>query len=292
MKLFRNKLFVGLLCIIAGLAVVFLAVPAVVGQQEKTEVVYQAAEDIVAGTIIDANMLKKVDVPAALAPENKANPETSIGLKAISAIYKGDTITADKITANYVPADTYSIATEKGKMVMSISIKNLSVVAAARIQPGDVVTVLALPQARGAQSNSSGVDPQQEIGTGVQVEDQTGETEQQEQTEVVDTNPNPETENSYEETRSVIYPELKYLEVAAVVASKGNNAQVKEELGEKEENALPTTVSFYVTEEQALRLAELEKDGTAYVAFVARGKAALDFIPNGEKVLMLEDMEG
>ncbi len=86
----------------------------------------------------------------------------------------------------------------------------------------------------------------------------------------------------------VIYPELKYMEIAAIVAKEGENAKVNTELGEDEENSVPVTISFYATEEQARRLAELEMNNTIYIAFVARGEDALAFISESEKVLLKE----
>jgi hypothetical protein len=37
-------------------------------------------------------------------------------------------------------------------------------------------------------------------------------------------------------------------------------------------------VSFYATEEQALKLAELEQTGSIHLAFVARGDIASEFV--------------
>jgi hypothetical protein len=77
---------------------------------------------------------------------------------------------------------------------------------------------------------------------------------------------------------TVIYPELQYVEVCMVITSDGANASVEANPGDDEENSLPVTVSFYVSQEQALRLAELEQQGTIYMAFVARGEDVTQYI--------------
>ena len=63
-----------------------------------------------------------------------------------------------------------------------------------------------------------------------------------------------------------------------VITSDGANARVEANPGDDEENSLPVTVSFYVSQEQALRLAELEQQGTIYLTFVARGEDVAQYI--------------
>ena len=65
-----------------------------------------------------------------------------------------------------------------------------------------------------------------------------------------------------------------------VTASDGSDAAVSAAPDEDTENSLPVTVSFYATTEQALRLAELEQEGSIYLAFVARGDAVSNYVPD------------
>ena len=53
----------------------------------------------------------------------------------------------------------------------------------------------------------------------------------------------------------------------------------------EEPNRLPVTITFYATEAQALKLAEVEQNGEIHVTFVARGDAADAYIPREERVL-------
>jgi len=53
-------------------------------------------------------------------------------------------------------------------------------------------------------------------------------------------------------------------------------------------NNLPVTISLYVTESQALRLAELEQNGIVHLVFVARGADAVPFIADDIRVLNSE----
>lgn len=283
MNIFRNKLFIGLICILIGVTVAFFAIPGVVEREVATAKVYVAAQTISAGDFITEAQVEEKVIPASLAPANKVDETAAIGKRAVSVIYGGDIITTDKITETYVPLDTYSIATDKGKMVMSISANNLPASVAARILPGDVVTVLALPTNRSTAQTPSGLTP------GGNVPEQTEEVVVNEEGEVI-ANETPTLTPASKTPQTISYPELENLEVAAIVTSTGTNASVKEELTAEEENKIPTTISFYVTKEQALRLAELERYGNAYIVFKARGNSAYGFIPETEKVLILDDV--
>lgn len=289
MKIFRNKLFIGLLCVALSLAIVFLAAPAVANEQTKTTDVCTAIENIEMGTMITKDMLKTVRMPASIAPGDAMIQSTSIGQYATGLIWAGDVITASKLTDTNTQEDTYSLATAKGKMVVAVTVKNLSVMAAARLQPGDVVTVMALLDSindSNANVDSTGIATTEDTEP---TEDEAAEPVDASTVEGVEPIATPVIIDVTEiEPSVVIYPELNYMEIAAIVAKEGVNAKVNAELGEDEENEVPITISFYATEEQARRLAELEKNGTAYIAFVARGEDAFTFIPEAEKVLLPE----
>ncbi|MGI6497956.1 MAG: Flp pilus assembly protein CpaB [Oscillospiraceae bacterium] len=72
---------------------------------------------------------------------------------------------------------------------------------------------------------------------------------------------------------TVIPPELQYVEVIAVTAGSGYDANTGEqkEAEDEDEKELPATVTLLVTPEQSKILAELEADGTLHVSLVYRG---------------------
>ncbi|TCS75424.1 pilus assembly protein CpaB [Muricomes intestini] len=72
---------------------------------------------------------------------------------------------------------------------------------------------------------------------------------------------------------TVIPPELQYVEVIAVTAGSGYDANTgkQKEAEAEDEKELPATVTLLVTPEQSKILAELEADGTLHVSLVYRG---------------------
>lgn len=85
---------------------------------------------------------------------------------------------------------------------------------------------------------------------------------------------------------TVIPSELQYVEVIAVTAGSGYDANTGEQ-EDSEEKELPSTVTLLVTPEQSKILAMLEADGTLHVSLVYRGSKenAAKFIAAQQVVL-------
>lgn len=85
---------------------------------------------------------------------------------------------------------------------------------------------------------------------------------------------------------TVIPPELQYVEVIAVTAGSGYDANTGEQQA-KEEKELPSTVTLLVTPEQGKLLAMLEADGKLHISLVYRGdkENAAKFVEAQEVVL-------
>ena len=87
---------------------------------------------------------------------------------------------------------------------------------------------------------------------------------------------------------TVIPAELKYVEVIAVTAKSGNDANTQEMEEEKE---LPSTVTLLVRPEQSKLLARLEAEGEIHLSLVYRGdrENAAKFVEAQD--LVLEEMQ-
>lgn len=86
---------------------------------------------------------------------------------------------------------------------------------------------------------------------------------------------------------TVIPAELKYMEVIAVTAKSGYDANTEEQRTEEEEKELPSTVTILVRPEQSRLLARLEAEGEIHLSLVFRGEAekASEFIEAQDQVL-------
>ena len=86
---------------------------------------------------------------------------------------------------------------------------------------------------------------------------------------------------------TVIPAELKHVEVIAVTAKSGYDANTEEQRTEEEEKELPSTVTILVRPEQSRLLARLEAEGEIHLSLVFRGEAekASEFIEAQDQVL-------
>ena len=86
---------------------------------------------------------------------------------------------------------------------------------------------------------------------------------------------------------TVIPPELQYVEVIAVTANSGSDANTGEQTEEGEDRELPDTVTLLATPEQSLVLAQLEAEGDIHLSLVYRGaqENAAEFVAAQEAVL-------
>jgi pilus assembly protein CpaB len=213
MRLLKNRLFIGALCIIAALLFSFVALPALQGTGQGVYVnVIRLKDSVPAGAQITADMLETVKAPQNLVENGISDSSQAVGRYAKADLYAGD----------------YLASGVSGQLL-----------------PGDIVTVIVTP--KGSSNKALGVEP-----------------------ESSDESP----------SDAVIYPDLQYLEVCTATAADGSDAHVKADPGKDEKNTLPVTISFYVNQQQALKLAEIEQEGIIHLAFVARGKAASQYLPD------------
>lgn len=83
---------------------------------------------------------------------------------------------------------------------------------------------------------------------------------------------------------TVIPQELQYVEVIAVTANSGYDANTGERTEVDDDKELPSTVTLLVTPEQSKVLAELEADGKLHMSLVYRGDKR-----NAEKFITAQD---
>lgn len=251
MKLLKNRFFLGILCIIAGLLFSFVALLALQGGSQNAYVsAVRMKEPVQAGTQITADMVETVSVPEKLVEGGISALSSVVGRYANADLYVGDYLTAAKLSTTLAEQNSFSAGTLQGKTVVSVTLPSLAAGVSGRLLPGDIVTVMSLPKS--SVNQSLGVEPE------------TGEEST---------------------SGALIYPELQYIEVCMVTTSDGADATVNAHPGEDKKNTLPVTVSFYANQEQALRLAELEQQGIIHLAFIARGEAAAQYIPDEQRVL-------
>ena len=121
MKLFKNKTFIGIICIIIGLTIGFVVIPKASDKANEQVNIVIANTFIEQGEKITADMMDTIEVDKKIAGEKVLSKDSIIGKYAITNIYTNDFITPYKISEILSSEDLLAIATQKGLRVVSIT---------------------------------------------------------------------------------------------------------------------------------------------------------------------------
>jgi len=268
LKILRNKFLIGILCIVIGVTVGFVLLPKSQDADINMTKVVRLTQDVEAGTKLEEKMLEIATIPAESVPDGASSAlESFLNRYASSQLYEGDILTSAKVRDTLV--DPVAAAAAKGKQLVSVTVPSLSAGVSGTLQPGDVVSIMVTSKV--TQFN-------QNLGLMTPVEDSEETSDWQTGGSLI--------ASVTKESQTYIPEELRYLEVCKVSSSDGTDALVNGDKDKEEPNRLPVTITFYATEAQALKLAEVEQNGEIHVTFVARGDAADAYIPRDERVLV------
>jgi len=268
LKILRNKFLIGILCIVIGVTVGFVLLPKSQDADINMTKVVRLTQDVEAGTKLEEKMLEIATIPAESVPDGASSAlESFLNRYASSQLYEGDILTSAKVRDTLV--DPVAAAAAKGKQLVSVTVPSLSAGVSGTLQPGDVVSIMVTSKV--TQFN-------QNLGLMTPVEDSEETSDWQTGGSLIS--------SVTKESQTYIPEELRYLEVCKVSSSDGTDALVNGDKDKEEPNRLPVTITFYATEAQALKLAEVEQNGEIHVTFVARGDAADAYIPRDERVLV------
>ena len=246
MRIFRNKLFIGCVCILLAVLVGFVLIPSLNRQQTGTIVVLQIKQDIHEGDSIDKSQLEPVAVPLSVAPKDAVKSiDDASGKLAAHDLYASDFLTTGELATSQETLDAFRKGTAHNMHVIAITLPSLAAGVSGKLQPGDIVSVLSMPNDNSVNRTLNSTSPESAYSQ-------------------------PETEPT-----AVIWDDLKAVEVCAVTTAKGKTPDMSADSPE-----LPTTVLLYVTDEQAERLVELEQTGRLHLMFVARGSDADKYLPD------------
>jgi len=207
MKIFKNRMVLGITCIVISLIICFALTPLInMGLSKKTTVV-RMKQNVLEGEQLTRSMLEEVEVGNYNMPENVFH-----SINEVENLY----LTANVCTGDY----TYLYHLNGEKQAMSITIDKFAQGLSGKLKSGDIVSVIA-PDYQGSRE-------------------------------------------------TVIPQELRYVEVIAVTANSGYDANL-EDGSEEDEKELPSTVTLLVKPEQSEILAELEAEGVIHLSLVYRG---------------------
>lgn len=273
MKPRQKQMVLAVVAIASAILIGFMAYPYITANQQDRVQVVAAATEIPAWSEITEDMVVMKTVFKADAPEGAASSMSEVvGKYAGGDIFAGDYLTQSKMTDTVQVSSTdISGATTKGLKVISLTLPNLASSVSGKIKPGDIVSVMSMEtvmQTVAVPSEDAAAAANKEAETKTDPE----------ATAVAPTAP-----GSTEQQVAQMNELLRYVEVCALSVSTGKDAETGGS-NTVESDAVPATVSLYVTDEQAKALVEIEKQGSIHLLFVARGADRLQYMSETQLV--------
>ncbi len=153
-KLFRNKLFIGAMCLLLAGALAFGLLPRLYGAQSGTTEIVKLRQTVEYGTVITDDMLTDAEVGSYGLPDTVVTDKSEIiGLVAGSTIYAGEYLWRDR----FMTPEAYENATSKtgyglsdGTYLLTIALPSESSGLAGILRAGDTVDVYGYTDENGS----------------------------------------------------------------------------------------------------------------------------------------------
>ena len=142
MKIFQNKIFVGVGCVVLAAIMAFILLPSVNRSKNGTVKILKLKENISAGTQIDEAMLEEKEVGKYGLPESIVNDKDKVVDKfAACSISSDDLILSSKLS-DFAASKKLDGVMNAGKMLVTVSLDSVAAAVGNHLQSGDIVSVI------------------------------------------------------------------------------------------------------------------------------------------------------
>lgn len=139
----KNRTVIGVICMVAAIAVTFLVAPIVNRLSSDTSEVIRLSEDVKQGARITADHLEVVPVKTDSIPEGVlSDPDEIIGKYTSTALFAGDYLTAAKLTGEPNTASDVFASLDGSKVVVSVTIDTFAAGLSGKLENGDVISII------------------------------------------------------------------------------------------------------------------------------------------------------
>lgn len=142
MKIFQNKIFVGVGCVVLAAVMAFILLPSVNRSKNGTVKILKLKENISAGTQIDEKMLEEKEVGKYGLPESIVNDKDKVVRKfAACSISSDDLILSSKLS-DFAASKKLDGVMNAGKMLVTVSLDSVAAAVGNHLQSGDIVSII------------------------------------------------------------------------------------------------------------------------------------------------------
>jgi pilus assembly protein CpaB len=139
----KNRTVIGIICIIAALAVCFGIAPLVNKiSDEKTEIV-RITQTVLKGSQITEDDIEVVSVGSYNLPDNVIREKAEVvGMYAVCDLYEGEYLLPSKLTQEQTSASGILESLDDSELAISVSISSFAAGLSGKLQTGDIVSLI------------------------------------------------------------------------------------------------------------------------------------------------------
>jgi pilus assembly protein CpaB len=143
-KILRNRTVLGIASIVLSLIICFGLTPLFNQAISEKVSVVRVIESIQKGELITSKMIETVEIGGYNLPDTVLRLEENIvGKYALTELHAGDYVLNSKISSNPLVNYEYLIDFDGSERAISVSIKSFAAGLSGKLEPGDIVTVMA-----------------------------------------------------------------------------------------------------------------------------------------------------
>ena len=142
MKIFQNKIVVGVICIVIAAILAFFFLPSISKSKSNTEKVYAVKNAVAEGTKIEESMLVDKEVGSYGLPQSIIKDKDKIvGKYASCDITPDDLIHSSKIT-DYAANQKLDKVMSQGNMLVTVSLDSVASAVGNHLKSGDIISIV------------------------------------------------------------------------------------------------------------------------------------------------------
>ena len=142
MKIFQNKIVVGVICIVIAAILAFFFLPSISKSKSNTEKIYAVKNAVAEGTKIEESMLVEKEVGSYGLPQSIIKDKDKIvGKYASCDITPDDLILSSKIT-DYAANQKLDKVMSQGNMLVTVSLDSVASAVGNHLKSGDIISIV------------------------------------------------------------------------------------------------------------------------------------------------------
>ena len=142
MKIFQNKIVVGVICIVIAAILAFFFLPSISKSKSNTEKIYAVKNAVAEGTKIEESMLVEKEVGSYGLPQSIINDKDKIvGKYASCDITPDDLILSSKLS-DYAANQKLDKVMSQGNMLVTVSLDSVASAVGNHLKSGDIISIV------------------------------------------------------------------------------------------------------------------------------------------------------